>query len=155
MMKCGKFEELEAQVFNQTLGGEGTFTAVLNEDEEHAVAFAILGGNPAAKRFFLKYMEHYTPFNTSVQLMIEHINPEVPDVLLKIIKRWGINPDIYDSICQLAYARNGEQFLPLVAAIAEDHRMMQANPELLLWLEKIDAKYEEKYAETYLKGFAS
>ena len=86
LIKSGEFKELSAQVFEQTLGGGGTYTAVLAEKEELALAEAVCLADARAIRFAKKYWEHYCPFNSAVSLMLEHIKCQaVADILLFII----------------------------------------------------------------------
>lgn len=154
LIKSGKFEELEAQVFNQTLGGEGTYTAVLDEAEELALVEAIYDGSVAAKKFAMQYWQHYTPFNSSVKLMIERPKyPAMPDILQFIIKKWGVVPDLVKLICKTAYDTDGKAFLPLVEACADEKHTSKPNPELIYWFEKIDNRYETKSSEAYQNSF--
>lgn len=155
LIKSGKFKELHAQVFNQTLGGEGTYTAVMDEREELALAEAIfVGNNLAAKRLAMQYWQHYAPFNSAEKLMIEHIKcPAVPDVLLPIIKKWGSVPEQTKLICKAASGSGGEQYLPLVEACVQNCKALSSNPETLYWLEKLDGQYGCTLSGTYRAKF--
>ena len=154
LIKNGKFEELEAQVFNQTLGGEGTYTAVLDEAEELALVEAIYDGSVAAKKFAMQYWQHYAPFNSSVKLMIERPKyPAMPDILQFIIKKWGVVPEQIRMICQQANTYDSEIFLPLAEICAKNIRSTQVNPEMVYWFEKLDNQYETKLLEIYQNNF--
>lgn len=154
LIKSGKFKELSAQVFNQTLSGESTYTAVLDEREELALVEAVCDGSAAAKKIALKYWQRYAPFNSAEKLMIEHIKcPAVPDVLLLIIKKWGSVPEQTKLICKAASGSGGEQYLPLVEACVQNCKALSANPETLYWLEKLDGQYGCTLSGTYRAKF--
>ena len=154
LIKSGKFKELSAQVFNQTLSGESTYTAVLDEREELALVEAVCDGSAAAKKIALKYWQHYAPFNSAEKLMIEHIKCSVmPEILLQLIKKWGAVPEQTKLICQAACGSGGEQYLPLVEACVKNCRTLSVNPELGYWFEKVDGQYGGEIALIYRSRF--
>lgn len=154
LIKSGKFKELSAQVFDQTLGGEGTYTAVLDETEELALVDAVYDGSAAAKKIAMQYWQHYAPFNSAVKLMIEHMTyPAMPDILRFIIEKWGLVPEQIRMICQQANTYDSEIFLPLAEICAKNIRSTQVNPEMVYWFEKLDNRYETKLLEIYQNNF--
>lgn len=155
MIKSGKFKELHTQVFNQTLGGDSTYTDVMDEREELALVEAIcIGSSGVAKQLAMQYWQHYAPFNSAMRLMIEHIKyPFMPDVLMPIIKKWGPIPEQTKLICKAVCDSGGEQYLPLAEACAQYSRALSKNPEMVYWFEKLDDQYGCGLKKTYESHF--
>lgn len=163
LIKSGQIEDLKAQTFGQKLekNSEGTYTAVLSEEEELAVVEKIVANDAQSSEwvgFFAGYVEHYVPFNSALKVLIEYLNVDSsPKLLLTVAKRWGLAPDIMTLLCQKAIKEELAETAPILAEYAQNPRSTRFYEDIFCRLERfddrLDGKASVKCAPLYRKFF--
>lgn len=147
LINSGKINELSAAVFNQKLDPSSTsdYTKSLSEEEEVAVVrqFAT-AENPTAWVIFLKhYGQHYTLFNSAIDLLIQSSeNKMVQKVLAGELSRYGCNEQHARQICDLALKDGADKYPDLLDALADHGRCHFEDVASLL--QRIDGHSEKK-----------
>ena len=163
LIKSGQIEDLKAQIFGQKLekNSEGTYTAVLSEDEELAVVEKIVANDAQSAEwgeFFARYVEHYPAFNSALKVLIEHLNVDSsPKLLLSVAKKWGLAPDIMILLCQKAIKEEWVEATPILAECAQNPHSIRFDEDIFRVLERfddrLDGKASVKCAPLYRKFF--
>ena len=163
LIKSGQIEDLKAQTFGQKLekNSEGTYTAVLSEDEELTVVEKIVANDAQSSKwveFFAGYVEHYVPFNSALKVLIEYLNVDSsPKLLLSVAKKWGLAPDIMTLLCQKAIKEERVEATPILAEYAQNPRSTRFYKDTFRVLERfddrLDGKAPVKCAPLYRKFF--
>lgn len=163
LIKSGQIEDLKAQTFGQKLekNSEGTYTAVLSEDEELAVVEKIVANDAQSSEwveFFAGYVEHYAPFNSALKVLIEYLNVDSsPKLLLSVAKKWGLAPDIMTLLCQKAIKEERVEATPILAECAQNPHSIRFDEDIFCMLEhfdtRLDGKASMKCASLYRKFF--
>ena len=163
LIKSGQIEDLKAQTFEQKLESysEGTYTAVLSEEEELAVVQQVVEDNEQSELwrvFFEQYISHYVPFNSALKVLIEYLNvASSPKLLLSVAKRWGLAPDIMFLLCQKAIKEEQAEVASILAEYAQNPRSTRFYEDIFRVLERfddrLDGKAPVKCAPLYRKFF--
>ena len=163
LIKSGQIEDLKAQIFGQKLekNSEGTYTAVLSEEEELAVVQQVVEDNEQSELwrvFFEQYISHYAPFNSALKVLIEYLNVDSsPKLLLSVAKKWGLAPDIMILLCQKAIKEERVEATPILAECAQNPHSIRFDEDIFRVLERfddrLDGKASVKCAPLYRKFF--
>ncbi|MBO6290089.1 MAG: hypothetical protein J6N45_07190 [Alphaproteobacteria bacterium] len=163
LIKSGQIEDLKAQTFGQKLESysEGTYTAVLSEEEELAVVQQVVEDNEQSELwrvFFEQYISHYVPFNSALKVLIENLYVQPACMLLLVVaKRWGLAPDIMTLLCQKAIKEELAETAPILAEYAQNPRSTRFYEDTFRVLERfddrLDGKASVKCASLYRKFF--
>jgi hypothetical protein len=153
LVKSGKLKELKAQIFGQKLdeNSKGTFTASLSESEENALAEAAISSEQDGWKYMMcQYMGHYPPFNSSLGLMIEHLElKHSQEMLIAEAKRWGFTPNILVQLCKKAIANDCKEIAPALEAYIKEPHHAVFNPEICSALAGFDQMAGSTFAKQY------
>ena len=153
LIKSGKLKELKTQIFGQKLdeSSKGTFTASLSEKEENALTeMALASEQDGWKYMMCQYMSHYTPFNSSLALMIEHLElKHSQEMLIAGAKKWGFAPHILVQLCKKAVANNCKEVTPALEAYIKEPHHIVFNPEICSALAGFDQMADSTFAKQY------
>ena len=153
LIKSGKLKELKARIFGQKLdeNSKGTFTASLSENEENALTeMALASEQDGWKYMMCQYMGHYPPFNSSLALMIEHLElKHSQEMLIAEAKKWGFVPHILVLLCKKAIANECKEITPALEAYIKEPHHTVFNQEICSALAGFDQMAGSTFAKQY------
>ena len=153
LIKSGKLKELKTEIFGQKLdeNSKGTFTASLSESEENALAEAAISSEQDGWKYMMcQYMSHYPPFNSSLALMIEHLElKHSQELLIAEAKRWGFAPHILVLLCKKAVADENKEIAPALEAYIKEPHHAIFNQEICSALAGFDQMAGSTFAKQY------
>ena len=142
LIEENKVSDLSSLVFNQKLSptSTSTFTDVLSEEEEIAVVKKLLSDNTGEwKKFIAAYFEHYAPFNSAVNIMLENVQSAVVrEVLKPIIADSGLLPDQARKLYEAVKASKSLALFDLLKEYCQNPKPSVADPSFELQLSNVD-----------------
>ena len=161
MSKFSKFIEennvsdLSSRVFKQKLSpsSSGTYTDVLDEKEENAVIKNLIeiDSKGTWRVFVLEYFKHYVPFNSSVDILLDHAeNISARDVLKQVISAFSLCPYQAEKLCRLVSKEKNSFNFHLLEAFCRNPHALHVDSGLYLALLSIDEKYTG-HADVHVK----
>ena len=156
IIKAGKLDELKAATFEQKLeaNSTGTYTAVLDADEENAVVENVTAGKNGWLDFLERYADVYPMFNGSTLKLIEHLETEeIRTFLAQKVRKWGLAPEVFIKLCDAAIEHNIAETAPIVEAYIQNQHASKPNSDVQSILLRFDGKFEGSLKRTYAKEY--
>jgi hypothetical protein len=145
LIEQNNVSDLSALVFNRKLTpkSKGTFTDVLNETEEKAVVKQLIDTNYQKewRVFILEYFKHYTPFNSSVDILLDNAEQaSVHEILKSIISKSGLRTYQAEQLCRLVSKEQSSICFHLLEAYCRNPHSLHIDSGVHLALLTIDEK---------------
>jgi hypothetical protein len=151
LIEDDQVEELRSKVFEQRLSDSkdgGTYTTVLDEDEEVALVTKIADKSDYWLGFLKEYIQHYPLCNTAVCELFANFRQEVYLPFFKYyISKYGYSTMSARIFCEiirnLPEEERDEELIKLFC-----RKAVIWSPEIYTCLDYVDHKYAELYKES-------